>query len=146
MRFGIVLTPQGGALAKLLPVFRAGLGGRMGDGRQWMSWVSVDDAIGAILHVIENPQCSGPVNTVAPVPATNAEFTMTLGEILHRPTVFIVPASILRLGLGTMADETLLESARALPTKLAATGYRFRHTELSKALCHVLGRDLPGKV
>jgi uncharacterized protein (TIGR01777 family) len=146
MRFGIVLTPQGGALAKLLPVFRAGLGGRMGDGRQWMSWVSVDDAIGAILHVIENPQCSGPVNTVAPVPVTNAEFTMTLGEILHRPTVFTVPASILRLGLGAMADETLLESARALPTKLAATGYRFRHTELSKALRHVLGRDLPGKV
>lgn len=146
LRFGVVLTPQAGALAKLLPVFRAGVGGRIGDGRQRMSWIGIDDAIGAILHVIENSHCAGPVNAVAPTPVTNQEFTATLGAVLHRPTLLTVPAVVLRGVLGTMADETLLVSARALPGKLTASGYAFRHAELSQALVHVLGRNSPGKV
>lgn len=141
LRFGVVLTPAGGALAKLLPLFRFGLGGRVGTGRQWMSWIGIDDAVGAIYHAIMESRCVGPMNAVSPEPATNAGFTMALAGVLHRPAVFPVPATLLRLVLGRMADETLLASTRAVPARLQAAGYVFRHPELEPALRHVLGRE-----
>ncbi|MBI4621748.1 MAG: TIGR01777 family protein [Verrucomicrobia bacterium] len=140
LRFGVVLTPAGGALAKLLPLFRLGLGGHVGDGRQWMSWLGIDDAVGAIYHAIMEPKCSGALNVVSPQPVTNAEFSATLARVLDRRAVLPVPATLLRLVFGRMADETLLASTRALPTGLLATGYVFRHPALEAALRHVLGR------
>jgi hypothetical protein len=140
MRLGVVLTPAGGALAKLLPFFRAGLGGRAGSGRQWLSWISLDDAVGAIGHAVSDGRCAGPVNTVAPEPVTNAEFAATLARVLRRPAVLPVPAAVLRAALGQMADETLLASTRAVPARLRALGYEFRHPALEAALRHVLGR------
>lgn len=141
MRFGVVLSPAGGALAKMLPVFRAGAGGRLGSGRQWMSWIGIDDLIGAISHALFTPDCAGPINVVAPNPVTNAEFTRTLGKVLHRPALVPVPAGMLRLIFGRMADETILIGTRADSSKLEALGYLFRHRELIDALRHVLGRD-----
>lgn len=141
LRFGVVLTPAGGALAKLLPLFRLGLGGRVGDGRQWMSWIGVDDAAGAVYHAIMEPRCAGPMNAVSPQPVTNAEFSATLGRVLGRPVVLPVPATLLRLILGRMADETLLASTRAVPSRLLETGYVFRHSGVEAALRHVLGRE-----
>ena len=138
-RFGMVLSAKGGALAKMLPVFRLGLGGRFGPGRQWMSWISRDDAIGAIVHAIEREECRGPINVVAPQPVTNAEFMRTLGRVLHRPAWAPVPAFILRAAFGQMADETLLASTRALPEKLSASGYVFRHADLESAMRAALG-------
>lgn len=141
MRFGVVLSPAGGALAKMLPVFRAGVGGPLGSGRQWMSWVSIDDAVGAIYHALLDSRCVGPVNTVAPSPVTSAEFAASLGRVLRRPAILAVPAAVLRLALGAMAQETILTSTRALPEKLQRTGYGFRHPTLESALRHVLGRQ-----
>ncbi len=140
LRFGVVLSGEGGALGKMLPIFRLGLGGRLGDGKQWMSWVSIDDVIGAIEHALTHPSVSGPVNVVAPEPVTNAGFTRTLGRVLGRPTFFPVPAAMLRLVFGEMADAALLSSARALPQKLRETGYTFRYTQLEAALRAVLGK------
>lgn len=140
LRFGVVLSPAGGALAKMLPAFRAGLGGRFGSGKQWMSWITVDDAVGAIYHALVETRCAGPINTVAPVPVTNAEFAGVLGDMVHRPAVIPIPRAALRLLFGEMADQTLLASTRAVPGKLLATGYRFRHSDLGTALRHVLGR------
>jgi uncharacterized protein (TIGR01777 family) len=134
LRFGVILSPKGGALAKMLPVFRLGLGGRLGSGKQWMSWVSLDDAVGVIGHALANPACAGPVNVVAPGSMTNAEFTAQLGAVLRRPAVLPVPATVLRLLFGTMADETLLASSRARPRILDNAGYIFRHPELALAL------------
>lgn len=139
-RFGVVLTPAGGALAKLLPVFRLGLGGRIGSGTQWMSWISVADVVGAIEHAMAVRACAGAMNFTAPEAVTNAEFTARLGAVLRRPTVCAVPAIALRAALGEMAQETILVSARAEPERLLATGYRFRDPELSGALRAVLGR------
>jgi uncharacterized protein (TIGR01777 family) len=139
-RFGVVLSPAGGALKKLLLPFRAGLGGRLGSGRQWMSWISIDDTIGAISQAISNPALYGPVNVTAPEPATNREFTRTLGRVLARPTLFPVPAAALRLALGEMAGSTILASTRVLPARLGETGYRFTQPTLEGALRHVLGR------
>ena len=139
MRFGVVLTPAGGALAKLLPFFRAGLGGRVGEGTQWMSWISIDDAIGTIYHAMVDARCDGPLNAVAPAPVTNAGFTATLGGVLRRPAFLPVPAAVLRAVFGEMADATLLASTRALPERLLATGYAFRHPTLAAALAHVVG-------
>ncbi|HEX2852893.1 MAG TPA: TIGR01777 family oxidoreductase [Opitutaceae bacterium] len=144
LRFGVVLSPAGGALAKLLPAFRAGCGGRLGSGAQWMSWISIDDAVGAIHHALLDDRCSGPVNAAAPQPVQNAEFATTLGRVLQRPAVLPVPATVLRLGFGRMAEETILTSTRAVPEKLQETGFEFRHAGLETALRHVLGR--PGKV
>jgi uncharacterized protein len=144
MRFGIVLSPAGGALAKMLPAFQAGLGGRFGDGRAWMSWISVDDAVGAIQHALLKEECAGAINVVSPRPVTNAEFVPTLAKVLGRPAMIPVPVAGLRLLFGKMADEALLASTRALPEKLHASGYRFRHQDLETALRHVLGR--PRKV
>ncbi len=139
LRFGVVLAADGGALAKLRPVFRAGLGGRIGDGRQWMSWISLEDTVGAIAHAILQPACRGPVNVVSPQPVTNAEFTRVLARALHRPALLPVPAAVLRLVLGELADATLLASERVLPTRLAETGYAFRHPTLDLALQSALG-------
>jgi uncharacterized protein (TIGR01777 family) len=137
-RFGLVLSPHGGALKKMLLPFRLGLGGRLGSGTQWMSWISIDDVVGATLHVLLTESFSGPVNMVAPEPVRNRDFTVILGRVLSRPTPFAVPAAALRLVLGEMATSTLLASARVLPKRLLAAGYRFEHSDLETALRHVL--------
>ncbi|HLQ21804.1 MAG TPA: TIGR01777 family oxidoreductase [Gemmatimonadales bacterium] len=139
-RFGAVLSPAGGALGKMLPVFHAGLGGPLGGGRQWMSWLSVEDAIGAVHHAVFTASLQGTFNAVAPAPVTNAEFTRTLGAVLGRPAVFPVPAAALRLALGPMAEETILASARVVPSRLLASGYAFHHPTLESALRFELGR------
>ncbi len=140
LRFGVVLAPNGGALAKMLPLFRLGLGGRLGDGRQWWSWVSLDDAVGAIHHALTDGRCSGPVNVVAPAAVTNAEFAATLAQVLDRPAAFPVPGFLLRLLFGRMAQETVLASAQVRPERLSASGYGFRHEKLDAALRHLLGK------
>jgi uncharacterized protein (TIGR01777 family) len=143
LRTGVVLTPAGGALAKLLPVFQAGLGGRLGAGKMWMSWISLDDLVGAIYHAVLDRRCDGPVNAVAPQAVTNAEFTRVLGGVLRRPAVLPVPAAALRAVFGEMAEETLLSSARVVPGKLTEAHYAFRHETVDTALRHVLGRVGP---
>ncbi len=139
LRFGVVLSSAGGALPKMLPLFRAGLGGRLGAGRQWFSWISSEDAVGAVYHALVDPRLRGPVNGVAPGAVTNAEFTATLAAVLGRPGVCAVPAALLRGVFGPMADETLLASTRAVPQVLTATDYRFRQPGLEGALRHALG-------
>lgn len=139
-RFGIVLSTEGGALGTTLPIFKLGGGGKVGSGRQYWSWVSFDDVIGAILHLIETDDLSGPVNVVTPDPPTNAEYTRVLGKVLHRPTFFTVPAPAARVMLGGIADELLLASARVEPVRLQETGYSFYHPELEETLRYLLGR------
>jgi uncharacterized protein len=138
-RFGIVLSAAGGALKTMLPPFRLGVGGKLGSGRQYMSWVGIDDVVGAIHLALTDERLSGPVNVVAPEAVTNEEFTRTLGRVLRRPTVLAVPAPALRLALGEFANETL-GGARVLPAKLEAAGYEFRDPRLEAALRHALGR------
>lgn len=138
-RFGVVLSPAGGALQKMLPFFQAGVGGPAGSGRQWMSWISLDDTLGAIHHALFTDALEGPVNAVGPAPVTNREFSGTLGRVLGRPAVLPVPAAVLRLLFGAMADGTVLSSAAVLPELLRATGYEFRHSTLESALRFVLG-------
>lgn len=133
-RLGVVFTPEGGALQRLLLPFRSGVGGTLGDGRQWMSWISLEDAIAALRFLITRPALDGAVNLVAPEPFTNAELTRELGRVLHRPTVLPVPAVALRLLFGEMADAMLLASQRVLPTRLLEAGFRFRHPRLDGAL------------
>jgi uncharacterized protein len=133
-RFGIVLSPEGGALAKMLPPFRLGMGGRMGRGRQWWSWIDLQDAAGAIEHVIKASSVHGAVNVVAPNPVTNAEFTRTLASVLARPAIFPMPAFMARMALGQMADELLLASQRVEPVKLVASGYVFSQPNLRRSL------------
>lgn len=142
MRFGVVLSGAGGALAKMLPPFLAGGGGRIGSGRQWMSWVALDDVVGALHHALLTEALSGPVNTVAPNPATNAEFTRTLGRVLRRPTIFPMPAVAARLAFGELADELLIAGQRVEPKRLVETGYRFAFPTLEGALRHQLGRTV----
>jgi uncharacterized protein (TIGR01777 family) len=137
-RFGVVLAREGGALARLLPPFRFGLGGRLGSGRQFMSWVSLEDVVGAIRFLLENESLRGPVNVTSPQPVTNRQFTETLGRVLHRPTVLPAPAFLLRVALGEMADEMLLSSARVLPRRLLDAGYRFSQTDLEATLMRML--------
>lgn len=134
LRFGTVLAGEGGALAKMLPLFRLGLGGRLGNGEQWMSWVSLDDVVGAAMHALRDARCAGPMNITAPTPVRNRDFTAALGRILHRPAVLPAPAWALRMAFGEMADEALLASARALPKRLTETGYMFLHPALEGAL------------
>jgi uncharacterized protein (TIGR01777 family) len=138
LRFGVVLTARGGALPRLLHLFRLGLGGRLGNGRQWMSWVSLEDAVAAIRFAIAEPQLSGAFNTTAPHPVTNAEFTYTLGRILHRPTLFWVPSLVLRAALGDMAQDALLASTRAVPERLAAAGFLFSHERLEQTVSEMV--------
>lgn len=134
LRFGVVLSTQGGALPRMLPPFRMGVGGRLGSGKQWMSWLTLDEAVGLVRHALGNPQVRGPVNAVAPNPVRNEDFTRILGRVLHRPTIFPVPAAALRLLLGEMAEALLLSSQRVLPAKLKALGYSFLQPELEPAL------------
>ncbi len=138
-RIGVVLSKHGGALDKMVLPFRLGLGGRMGSGQQWMSWIHVDDIVGAMLHVLQNESISGPVNLVSPNPVTNAEFTSALGKVLSRPTIFPVPEFALRLAMGEMAEEVLLGSQRVEPQRLLASSYEFKFPELQPTLEHLLG-------
>ncbi len=139
MRFGVVLSASGGALKEMLPPFRMGVGGNIGSGRQWMSWIDIDDVVGAIQHVITNQTLRGPVNVVGPNPARNAEFSKTLASVLSRPAIIPMPAFAARLAFGQMADELLLASQRVEPAKLMASGYVFRQPELRPALENILG-------
>jgi len=139
-RLGIVLSTEGGALGATLPIFKLGGGGKIGSGGQYWSWVSFDDVIGVILHVMHSGDLSGPVNVVTPDSLTNAEYTGVLGKVLNRPTLFTVPAPAARIILGEITDELLLASARVEPVRLQETGYSFRHPELEGALRHLLGR------
>ncbi len=134
MRFGVVLDPKDGALARMLPVFRLGLGGRLGSGKQWMSWISLPDLVAAALFVLDAPSVGGAVNLTSPRPVTNAEFTRALARRLRRPAIFAVPAFALSIALGTMADEALLSSTRAHPRKLLDAGFPFRHASIDDAL------------
>jgi uncharacterized protein (TIGR01777 family) len=140
-RFGIVLSPADGALAKLLLPFRLGLGGPFGTGRQWMSWIGIDDLAGALDHVLLTPSLEGPMNLFAPEPVRNADFARTLGRVLDRPALLPLPAVALRAALGELADESLLGGARVVPDRLIASGYRFRQGTLEPALRHLLGRQ-----
>ncbi|MDR3723641.1 MAG: TIGR01777 family oxidoreductase [Terracidiphilus sp.] len=134
LRLGVILGPHGGALQKVLPLFRLGLGGPLGNGRQWMSWISLADAVRAIFFAVESPQINGPLNLVSPSPVTNAEFTRKLAHCLHRPAFFRAPAFALRLALGQMADEALLASARVLPAKLTNAGFQYALPALEETL------------
>jgi uncharacterized protein len=139
LRTGIVLSRHGGALGKQLPLFRVGLGGRMGSGDQYRSWITLGDEIGAVLHCLTDDGLSGPVNATAPGPATDAELAKVIGTVLHRPTVMAVPAPALRLALGAeMAGELVLGGQRVLPTVLTERGYAFAHPELGDAVRSVL--------
>ena len=140
-RFGIVLSPRAGALAKMLPVFRLGAGGRIGNGRQMMSWVALDDVVGALHHILMDTELAGPCNVTAPGAESNAGFARTLGGVLRRPAMAPLPAPLARIAFGEMADEMLLSGARVLPARLEATGYAFRYPTLESALRHVLGRS-----
>ena len=137
LRLGVVIGP-GGALKQMMPIFRLGLGGRLGSGRQWMSWISLEDAVAAMLFSLETATLAGPLNLTAPGPVTNAEFTRKLARRLHRPAVLPAPAFALRLALGEMANEALLASARVLPGKLTAAGFRFKHPGIEEALAAAL--------
>ena len=135
LRFGIVLSAEGGALKLMLPPFKLGLGGKVGDGRQWISWIALEDAVRAIRFAMDHEDLRGPINAVASRPVTNAEFVQTLGDVLGRPTLFSVPAAMLRLALGEeMAETTVLASQKVLPRGLQAAGFDFRHPGLEGAL------------
>jgi uncharacterized protein (TIGR01777 family) len=140
LRTGVVLSPAGGALAKMLPAFLVGAGGRLASGRQWMSWITPDDLGAMYLRAVLDPTWRGAFNAVAPTAVTNAEFTATLARVLRRPAVFPVPAAVLKIIFGEMAEETLLASTRAVPDRSARAGFVWRHPELESALRHVLGR------
>lgn len=134
IRTGIVLSSKGGALQKMLPAFRFGLGGKLGSGKQWWSWIHIDDMVGAVHHALEQSSLNGPVNFTAPNPATNTELTKTLARVLSRPAFFNVPEFTLRLALGKSANELLLSGQRVEPAKLSASGYKFRFPDLEGAL------------
>jgi uncharacterized protein (TIGR01777 family) len=135
LRFGVLLGPHGGALARLVPLFRRGLGGRLASGRQWMSWLSLADAVGIVQFALASSALAGAINAVAPSPVTNAEFTETLARVVRRPALFPVPALALNLIFGEMARGTLLASQRAVPRQLLAAGYVFQYATLESALC-----------
>lgn len=134
MRTGIVLSSQGGALAKMLTPFRVGIGGRIGDGRQQMSWISLDDLVSMYVFAVENESVTGPVNAVAPEPVSNNDFTRTLGKVLGRPTIFPLPAAVVKTLFGEMGEETVLSDLAVLPAKLKALGFAWQHAELEAAL------------
>jgi uncharacterized protein (TIGR01777 family) len=140
LRFGVILSAQGGALLRMLTPFRLGVGGRVGSGKQWMSWLTLGEAVDLIRHAIENENLRGPVNAVSPNAVRNADFTRVLARVLRRPALFPAPAFALRLMLGEMADALLLSSQRAAPRKLEAEGYSFRNADLEATLRLVLGR------
>ena len=138
-RFGIILAKQGGAFPQMMRPFKFFVGGKLGSGRQWMSWITLEDVIGILRHALENASASGAINVVAPHPVRNAQFTTELARAMHRPAAFAAPAFALRLALGQeMADTMLLTSQRVEPARLAAVSYPFRHPDLPSALIHVL--------
>jgi len=138
IRTGVVLSPDGGALPKMLPPFKLGLGGRIGDGQQWMSWIDVQDMVGGILHILKTDLLQGPVNMVAPKPVSNAEFTETLANVLRRPAIFPLPAFVVKTVFGEMGEATLLASQRVEPARLVGTGYPFAFSDLRASLEHIL--------
>jgi uncharacterized protein (TIGR01777 family) len=138
LRFGLVLAAHGGALPRMLLPFKLGAGGKLGSGRQWMSWITLNEAIEVVRFALASAAFSGPVNTVTPNPVPNRKFTAILARALHRPAVFPAPAFALRLALGGMADALLLSSQRVAPAKLQHAGYRFAHPDLGAALYEVL--------
>jgi uncharacterized protein (TIGR01777 family) len=140
-RFGIILAREGGALAKIMLPFKIGAGGKVGSGKQWMSWVALEDVVGILRLAIENASVRGAINVVAPQPVRNEEFTKVLAKILRRPALFPAPAFALRLALGEMADALLLSGQRVLPRALEKTGYRFLHADLPSALSTILRKD-----
>jgi uncharacterized protein (TIGR01777 family) len=137
-RFGVILDTKGGALAKMLTPFRMGVGGKIGSGKQWMSWIALDDVIAGIMFALAHDSMQGPVNFVAPNPVTNAEFTKTLGQVLSRPTLFPVPAFVVRLLFGEMGEALLLGSERVAPKRLMSEGYQFQYAQLEGALRKIL--------
>ena len=139
MRLGVVLSMAGGALPRMLLPFRFGAGGPVGNGQQYMSWITLDDVVAAVQALLKNDSLTGPVNMVAPTPVTSREFARTLGRVLHRPSRLPLPALAVRLMMGEMGEELLLASTRAIPDKLSASGYTFQHPALEEALRHVLG-------
>ena len=134
LRTGPVLSRSGGILKRLKPLFSLMVGGRIGNGKQYFPWISLDDQVGAMVFLLEHPEVSGPVNLVGPAPVTNAEFTTALGRAVHRPTPFPVPGAALKLALGDMAEELVLTGPRAVPAVLTKAGYRFRHATIAEAL------------
>ena len=138
IRTGMVLSANGGALKKMLPAFRMGVGGKIGNGCQWMSWISLEDLTGAIQHILATDSIAGAVNLTSPNPVTNAGFTRVLASVLHRPAIFPLPALAVRLMFGEMGEELLLAGARVEPAKLLAGGYSFRHSDLRKTLEEIL--------
>ena len=143
-RMGVVLTPAGGALERLLPLFLMGLGAKIGSGEQYMSWISMDDLVYALHHIMGNQKISGAVNLVSPNPVTNLEFTQTLGQVLSRPTPFTIPSALIRLIWGKMGDEVLLASTRVHPDQLDTSNFRFSYPTLDETLRHILGREDEG--
>jgi len=141
LRFGVIFSGEGGALKKMLTPFRLGVGGKLGSGRQYLSWIAIDDAVGAIEHALTNDSLRGAVNAVAPQAVTNRVFTKTLGRVLSRPTILPVPAFAARLAFGEMADATLLSSQRVEPERLSEAGYTFKYPTLEAALRHVLNKE-----
>lgn len=139
-RTGIVMSAKGGALAQMLPPFQLGVGGKLGSGQQYMSWISLDDMLRAFYHCLYTPAIQGPVNFTAPTPVKNERLTEVLGQVLHRPAFFQVPAFALELVMGEMADEMLLSSTRAVPDRLVSSGFVFQYPDLKGGLRHVLGR------
>ncbi|ATY10538.1 TIGR01777 family protein [Amycolatopsis sp. AA4] len=134
VRTGLVLARRGGLLDVLRPLFRFALGGRLGDGSQFMPWIALDDEIGALVHILEHDSLSGPVNLTGPIPVTNAEFTKALGHAVHRPAPWWVPEIAMKIALGQAAEEMALFGQRAVPRKLEASGYEFRHRTVDSAL------------
>ena len=144
LRIGIVLSSSGGMLSKILSPFKVGLGGTIGNGDQYMSWIGLDDLLGLILYTIADESVSGPINAVSPNPGTNADFTTTLGKVLSRPTKFAIPKSIIKLSLGEeLANAAILSSSRVIPQRLIEIGYQFRFPYLESVLRHTLGKSIP---
>jgi len=141
LRIGVVLSPKGGALAKMLTPFKMGVGGKLGNGKQYMSWIALDDIVGAIGHALTIDTLQGAVNGVAPHPVTNTEFTKTLGRVLSRPTICPMPKFAVRLLFGEMGDALLLASNRVEPARLQAASYEFRYPNLEGALRHLVGKS-----
>jgi uncharacterized protein len=146
LRLGVVLTPGGGALKAMLPAFRLGLGGRLGSGRQYWSWIALEDVLGAICHTLAHEGLVGPVNAVAPGSVTQTEFARALASALHRPAVLPVPAAVIRALLGQMGEEALLASARVRPSRLIQTGFQFRFPQIEPALRALLARPAAASV
>ncbi len=142
LRFGVVLGKNGGVMAKMLPAFKMGAGGPLGNGKQWLSWISLDDAVGAIEFALSCKNLKGPVNIVSPQPLRNKDFTHVLGKALHRPELLPIPRTMLHTMFGQFADETLLASTKAIPVKLTEAGFTFQHPDLPSALVSILNPSM----